>query len=129
VREFSYVGPEGRFHGVFGKAQDFDMFDDAPAVLAEFEGDAGWLESIRATGRGRGDGTKLMHRFLEMAEQEVDFVGLQVVPDPQIIDGSPEFTDEAIERLVAWYERFGFEEAPDLAPWSDFPIMLWWNEG
>lgn len=59
---------------------------------------------------------ELLRRLRELG---VVVVGLHAVP--QSSEGD---RDEAVARLVRWYHRFGFEDASHLAPWSDWPVLL-----
>jgi len=117
VLEFRTRGGKAVVH--VGASSEFLDTDDpgvAGDVLGSLQGTVAWLEWIEAP---RGKGREFLSEILAALEDMgVDVVGAQVVPVGVSED------DPAVKRLAAFYERLGFEHAPHLAPYSDWPVML-----
>lgn len=99
-------------HAYYGEAREFLTAEDASVVMGQFTGLVMWLETIEAE---RGRGNEAMDELRGFAEMEgVRYIGLQVVPLGDV--------DES--KLVKFYSRHGFVVRRDLAPWSDYPVMV-----
>jgi hypothetical protein len=117
--EMQLADADGAVRLFVGDAADFADASDASVAMSSLEGVVAWIDWIES--RRPGGGTRAMRKTLDqLRDRGVVAVGLQVVPaDP---------TEENVERLSRWYARFGFEDASHLVPWSDFPVMLRFDE-
>lgn len=118
MEQISVNGPDGVAWAFVGDASEWVDKDDASVAMASLEGPVAWIEWLKS--RRPGGGTRTLNALLEKL-RDVPVVGLHVVPEHSD-------REEEIERLARWYRRFGFEITTLTPAWSNFPVMLRWND-
>jgi len=113
MEHWSHHVERGYYDAFFGWGDEFADEEGTSAELVVFGArPVVWLEMIKGPGVGR----ELIDHLKQRARHAgARFILLQVVPVP--------WSEAGGEKLVAFYRRQGFRTI-DLAPWSEFPMMM-----
>lgn len=123
LEDMYYKNEDGRAHITIGDAASFADAEGAAADLQYESGLVAYLHDIESA--KPGGGTRLMqHLLADLKRRGVETVALQPIGYARK-GGTFEFTeygDPGHDRLVRFYERFGFKIKPDEHPYNN-PVM------
>lgn len=116
MKQLCLKDERGQLIAFIGDAHDFEAQHDSArcvAVGSSANARLAWIDWIEST--APGNGSRLLAQALAIFEAEgVSLIGLEVVPkDPGDFD-----------RVVDFYERFGFVYVGSTCPYADGPVMF-----
>jgi|GEM_PF-2758523 len=104
----------GQVVAFIGTPAEFSAQPDAARLLgSSSDQHMAWIDWVESS--APGNGTRLLSEALTLLEAEgVTLIGLEVVPK----------NPDDFDRLVEFYEKFGFVYVSKLHPYNDGPVML-----